>query len=168
MGGLTPDHIFEKTENITPAFLRQRGIRVLALDVDNTLTTHGNMAVSASMREWIAAMQQAGIGLMIVSNNKFTRVSPLAINLGLPYTSFAIKPLARGFLDVCRYFGVSAKEMAVVGDQIFTDVLGGNLFGATTILVQPIRIEKTTYFKVKRRLEKPFVNRYYKRGGRLL
>ena len=167
MSYFTPDYIFEKTENITPEFLKQKGIRALALDVDNTLTTHGNMAVSDSMRQWIAGMKAAGIGLMIVSNNKFTRVSPLAIQLGLPYTSFAIKPFARGFLDVCRYFTVTSRELGVVGDQIFTDILGGNWFGSSTILVHPIRKEGSAYFKIKRSFEQPFIRRYYKRGGKL-
>ena len=163
-----PNYIFEKTENITAEFLQERGINTIALDVDNTLTTHGNMEVTPSMSTWLNEMQNAGINLMIVSNNKFERVSPLADNLGLPFFSFSIKPLPNVFKKVCRYFGVSKNTLAVVGDQIFTDVMGGNLFGAVTIMVEPILNEGTFYFNTKRKMEKPFIKRYYKSGGKRL
>lgn len=157
-----PNYIFKKAEDITPQFLKENGITTLALDVDNTITTHGNMAVSDSMRAWLDEMQDVGINLYIVSNNKFERVSPLAINLNLPYTHFSIKPLPNAFRKVCRECNATPQELAVVGDQIFTDVLGGNLFGATTIMVEPIRKETTLYFKIKRAFEQPFVKKYYK------
>ena len=168
MSLFVPDYIFEKTENITVEFLKEKEISTLALDVDNTLTTHGSMDVSASMHEWLSTMQMAGINIMIVSNNKFERVSPLAENLNLPYFSFSIKPLPNVFRKVCKYFNIDKKNLAVVGDQIFTDAIGGNLFGVLTIMVEPIRNEGTLYFKTKRALEKPFVKKYYKRGGKKL
>ncbi len=156
-----PDYILKRTEDITPAFLNSLGITTLALDVDNTITTHGNMAVSDSMRAWLDEMQNAGFHLYIVSNNKFERVSPLAMNLNLPYTHFSIKPLPNAFRKVCKECNATPQELAVVGDQIFTDVLGGNLFGATTIMVEPIRKETTLYFKIKRAFEQPFIKKYY-------
>ena len=168
MSLFVPDYIFEKTENITVEFLREKDVSTLALDVDNTLTIHGSMDVSASMHEWLNKMQNAGINIMIVSNNKFERVSPLAENLKLPYFSFSIKPLPNVFRKVCNYFNIEKKNLAVVGDQIFTDTIGGNLFGALTIMVEPIRSEGTLYFKTKRAFEQPFIKRYYRKGGKKL
>lgn len=148
---------FYRVTEITPDVLRKMGIRGLILDLDNTLTTHDNPVPAEGVLDWIALMKKSGIKLMIVSNNHPPRVKPFADMLGLPFVSEGRKPLTKGFTEAMRRMRLEKKQLAAVGDQIYTDVLGANLFGVKMLYVTPIEHEKTTFFKVKRRLEKPFL-----------
>ena len=112
---------------IQPGLLRQYGIRGLMLDLDNTLTTHDNPAPAEGVLSWIGLMRQAGIAMMIVSNNRPHRVQPFAAALGLPFVAEGAKPLPRGFRLAQKRMQLPFSQLAVVGDQIFTDILGANL-----------------------------------------
>lgn len=154
---------FGRVTDITPGYLKKTGIRGLILDLDNTLTTHDNPKPAEGVLEWLDTMKQNGIRLMIVSNNHAPRVKPFADMLGLDFVSEGAKPLTKGFREAQRLMKLSKNELAAVGDQIFTDVLGANLFGIKMLYVVPIEHEKTTFFKVKRRLEVPFLpKKFYK------
>ena len=148
---------FYRVTEITPDVLGKMGIRGLILDLDNTLTTHDNPVPAEGVLDWIALMKQSGIKLMIVSNNHPPRVRPFADMLGLPFVSEGRKPLTKGFTEAMREMDLKKSQLAAVGDQIYTDVLGANLFGIKMLYVTPIEHEKTTFFKVKRRLERPFL-----------
>ncbi|MBE6857268.1 MAG: YqeG family HAD IIIA-type phosphatase [Ruminococcus sp.] len=152
---------FRHTTDITPEFLKKNNIRGLILDLDNTLTTHDNPQPGEGVLEWLQLMKESGIKMMIVSNNHGPRVKPFADMLGLDFVSEGKKPLTKGFTEAVKLMGLSKKEVASVGDQIFTDVLGANLFGIKMLYVVPIEHEKTTFFKVKRKLEKPFLPKKY-------
>lgn len=152
---------FRHTTDITPEFLKKNNIRGLILDLDNTLTTHDNPQPGEGVLEWLQLMKESGIKMMIVSNNHGPRVKPFADMLGLDFVSEGKKPLTKGFTEAVKLMGLSKKEVAAVGDQIFTDVLGANLFGIKMLYVVPIEHEKTTFFKVKRKLEKPFLPKKY-------
>ena len=84
---LTPEYVFKDITHITPAFLKEKHIKALLLDVDNTLTTHGSQYLRQEISQWLEAMKQAGIPLAIVSNNTKKRVEPFAKMLGLEYVS---------------------------------------------------------------------------------
>ena len=142
---------------IQPGLLRQYGIRGLMLDLDNTLTTHDNPVPAEGVLSWIDVMRQAGIALMIVSNNKPHRVRPFAAALGLPFVAEGAKPLPKGFRQAQKRMQLPFSQLAVVGDQIFTDILGANLCGVKSIYVRPIQYEKKGFLKVKRWLERPFL-----------
>ncbi len=145
--------------DITPELLKKMGIRGLLLDIDNTLTTHDNPMPAAGVEEWVARMKSAGIALCLVSNNHPPRVAPFAKRLGLDYVCEGKKPLSKGYREAVQKMGLPRRETAAVGDQIFTDVLGANLFRVPCIFVFPMEMEKTTFFKVKRKLEIPFLPR---------
>ncbi len=163
-----PDYIFEKTIKITPEFLKEKGIENLLLDVDNTLTTHNNPHPADGIMDWLKTMQDNGIQLMIVSNNQEKRVQPFADLLGLPFMSFATKPLPRGFTKGMKALGGTPENTAIVGDQIFTDIMGGNLRGVTTIMSLPIEHEDGITFKIKRYFEKTYINDYIRKNGGVL
>lgn len=148
---------FRKVTDITPDFLRKLKIRGLILDVDNTLTTHDNPVPAEGVTDWIKCMKNNCIRLMIVSNNHPPRVRPFAEMLGLDFVCEGRKPLTKGFREAAARMGLPRKELAAVGDQIYTDVLGANLFGIKMLYVSPIEHEKTAFFKAKRKLEKPFL-----------
>lgn len=142
--------------DITPSLLASLQVRGLLLDIDNTLTTHDNPVPAPGVTDWIAQMREADIGLCLVSNNHPPRVAPFAETLGLPYVCEGRKPLSKGYREAVEILGLPKKETAVVGDQIFTDVWGANLFHVPCILVEPMQLETTRFFRFKRALEKPF------------
>lgn len=146
-----------KMTDITPQSMKNIGVQTLLLDIDNTMTTHDNPVPAEGVEKWIEMMKASGFSLIIVSNNDEERVKPFADRLGLQFESKGKKPLSLGFSRACKRLGVSAKSTAVVGDQIFTDILGGNLLGAYTILTEPYQMEKGSFFKLKRILEKPIL-----------
>ena len=99
------------------------------LDVDNTLTAHGSQHLAPHVEHWLQQMRQAGVEMRICSNNFEKRVRPFAEKIGLPFVSFSLKPASRGLRLARRAFGLRKKEIALVGDQIFTDVLAAKLYG---------------------------------------
>lgn len=152
-----PTYVFERVCGITAEFLKKHGITLLLLDLDNTLTTHNNPEPPKSSLEWIKNMKNAGIKLIIVSNNSAERVTPFANKLGLPFVPRGLKPLTKGFSEAMKRVGASKKQTCVVGDQIFTDILGANLKGVRSIFVYPIEPETSLPFRFKRACEKPFL-----------
>jgi len=150
-----PDYLTEKVVTLTPEKLTALGISALLLDVDNTLTTHDNPVPYDGVMDWLESLKQAGFALVIVSNNHPERVEPFAKLLGLPYVADGAKPLPTGYRRAVELLGMTLEKekAAAVGDQIFTDIIGGNLLGVRTIMVTEITPEHGWFFKVKRRLE---------------
>ncbi len=142
---------------ITPRMLRSMGIQGLLLDIDNTLTTHDNPVPAACVEDWAASMKAAGIQMRLVSNNHPARVEPFAKLLDIPFVADSKKPLLSGFARAQESMKLPKNQLAVIGDQIYTDILGANLFGVRSIYVKPIELETTAFFKFKRLMEKPFL-----------
>lgn len=138
---------------ITPEMIRESGAKVLLLDADNTLSFHGSAKPFPGVAEWVDEMKKNGIGLIIISNNSKKRIAPFAEKLGIPYIAKSAKPLKKGFLAGCGKFGAKPSEAAVIGDQVFTDVVGGNLIGAKVFLTKPLGPETDRFLKIKRKLE---------------
>lgn len=151
------DYAFEKVTDIPVAFFKTEQIKALVLDIDNTLTTHDNPQPADGVLQWLEDVRNAGIKMLVVSNNKPHRVKPFADMLGLEFVANGAKPLTKGINYAVKKMGAEKKHTAAVGDQIFTDVLGANFSKIRMIYVKPIEHEKTTFFKVKRFLEKPFL-----------
>ena len=142
---------------ITPELLRQRHIRALLLDIDGTLMQTRDNLPAQPVLDWIECMKQAGICLYILSNNKHgDRVQAFAQHVGLPWQNLAGKPSRRGFEKAQAYLGLPAREIGVVGDQIFTDVLGARRCGMQALLVESSDTY-LWYFYPRRLLEKPFM-----------
>lgn len=149
-----PAHRIGKMIELTPAMLGDWGVTALLLDIDNTMTTHNNPEPAEGVQAWIDGMKNAGFSLMVVSNNNGERVRLFSQRVGLPYEGSAAKPLPMGFRRACRHLGVRPAQTAVVGDQIFTDILGGNLLGACTVMTEPYQLEEHLFFRVKRACER--------------
>ncbi len=140
--------------DLTPEFLSGLGARALLLDVDNTIATYTSHEPVSGAVEWAQSMVDAGFRVIIVSNNFKKRVSAFAAQFGLDWISFAMKPLPFGYLKACSRSGVRRGECAIVGDQIFTDVVGANLCGMKSVLLTPIEPEEGFTFRVRRHFEK--------------
>ena len=158
---LKPNIKLKRITDVSEELLKKRNITSLLLDVDNTLSTHHGMVLTDGLMDWIKSMKKANIKLLLVSNSKEQRVKPFAEKIGLDFIALGLKPLPNGFLKGVKRLNTKRKNAAIVGDQIFTDVLGGNLAGLTTILLTPIKLETTKGFRFKRWLEK-IVYKLYK------
>lgn len=141
--------------DVTVEDLHRLGVRGILLDIDNTLTTHDNPVLDERVAAWIDTMRQAGFLLTVVSNNRDERVRPFAEAIGLACQARAAKPLPRGYRAAARTMGLPVRQCVVVGDQIFTDILGANLAGMKSVLLEPIEPEIEQKFIVfKRRIER--------------
>lgn len=158
---LKPDIKLDRVTEITPEMLKKYGIRALILDVDNTLSTHHGQQLTAGLPAWLEKMKKSGIGLTILSNSTPKRLTPFAEKVGLDFISRGLKPLPFGYFRACRALGTKRTETAIVGDQIFTDTLGGNAAGLKTILLTPILPEKSLRFRLKRKLERRVIRHYH-------
>ena len=157
---LYPNAYFKRIEEITIQFLKKQNIKLLILDVDNTLIDY-HQNLSEEVKQWLKDLQGQGMKLYLLSNsNKKEKVKKIADEFGIPYRVFAKKPLKSGFLKVQKQMKEKTENIAVIGDQIFTDVIGGNRCGFFTILVEPIH-EKDYWFTAwKRPIEEKIKNNY--------
>ena len=141
--------------DVTVDDLRRMGVRGILLDVDNTLTTHDAPDLTDQVKAWLATMQEEGFSLMVVSNNKPERVEPFAQKIGLPYRALAHKPMPSGYKSAAQAMEIPVKECVAIGDQIFTDIMGANLSGIHSVLLEPIQPEVDQKFIVfKRKIER--------------
>ncbi len=131
----------------------------LLIDMDNTVSPHHSPVVIPEMREWLASLPAQGFLVRLVSNNWHSDLRDRAAALGVPAVGKAKKPLTGGFRRAAGELGVTARECAVIGDQIFTDILGGNLFGATTVLVRPLTPVDLPHTRILRWLERVIMKR---------
>lgn len=155
----TPDYVFNAIHDIPLDFFEREGILALILDLDNTLTTHNNPVPDEKRLEWFRRVKESGLRMIIVSNNHPERVKPFAEFLGLDFVPDGGKPLPRGYNEACERLGLEKPQIAAVGDQIFTDVMGCKMAGIRSIFVFPIEPETGFWFRVKRTLEKPLLPR---------
>ena len=158
---LKPHIKLDSVTDITLEILKKYNITDLILDVDNTLSTHHGHVLTDGLEDWLKLMSENNIGLMVLSNSKEARVKPFAEKIGLPFISLGLKPLPFGYIRALKAMGSKRKNTAIVGDQIFTDVLGGSFVGVKKILLTPIKLETTAGFKFKRKIEK-LVYKIYK------
>ncbi|HSV72495.1 MAG TPA: YqeG family HAD IIIA-type phosphatase [Chthonomonadales bacterium] len=125
--------------DVRPADLRDAGIEAVLLDLDNTLVAWQGYDVPDAVMEWLAELRACGLKLYLVSNTRSgRRLRQLAAELEMSYVRRAWKPRRRGFLAAMRELGVGPDRTAVIGDQMFTDVLGGNRLGLYTVMVRPM------------------------------
>ena len=157
---LYPDAHFNNVREIEIEFLRENKINALILDVDNTLIDFDKNLMPETI-EWANQLKEEGIKLYILSNsNKKEKVKTVAEKLNVEYEYFGKKPLKSGFKRVQKKLEENSENIGVVGDQIFTDVLGGNRCKMFTILVEPIAQKDIWVTMLKRPLENAIKNKY--------
>ncbi len=152
-----PKIITEKLTDITPELLRKHKIRLLMLDFDNTIVPYTTTVPTQEMESWLQAMNQLeDIRLCIVSNSHNDRVPKFCRERGMEVITHAKKPFPKGIHKCLAKYGIPASEAALVGDQIYTDTLGANAAGVTSILVKAID-NHNFWLKARHVLEKPFI-----------
>ena len=125
-----PDEHVQSVAEITPERLQAIGVRALLLDLDNTITPWRSRQVPPEIAEWVKRMQEAGIQLCFVSNTRnLGRLHWLSEHLGIPYARGPMKPRRAMLRRALEMLGVEPQHAAIVGDQLFTDVWGGQSAG---------------------------------------
>ena len=152
--GLQPDLFVKSIFTLDINWLKDRDIKGVLLDIDNTLITHKQKIPDEKVIELIKYFQDNGIQAAIVSNAAKRRVDVFNEKLGLYARYRAFKPSKKGFLKAMSELKIEPSETAVIGDQIFTDIRGGNRLGLTTILVEPLDENEPVNVRIKRILEK--------------
>lgn len=151
---LRPKAQMSSVLEITPQWLQERGIKGLLLDLDNTLVPYKFKGEPPEeLLAWMRALEAAGVRVFLVSNARRKRLKAWSAKLGVEGIGLAGKPWF-GIRKGLKRLGLPASQVAVVGDQVFTDVLGGNLAGAYTVLVRPISQKELGYTRLVRRLER--------------
>lgn len=159
---LFPNQYFDKVTDIKLEFLNKNNIQGLILDVDNTLIDIDKNMIDG-LNEWIDIMKQNNIKLCILSNsNKAKKVKEVASKLDIPYFYFGMKPLKYGFKRAKKILKLENENIGVVGDQIFTDVIGANRCRMFSILVKPIAEKDIWVTVLKRPIENKIIKEYIK------
>ncbi len=160
---LFPSLMVERIQDIDIDFLKKKNIKGLILDIDNTLVATHVKEADQNVIDWIEKAKSNGLKVCIVSNASRKRVVKFNEKLRLFAIYRAYKPGSRAYKKAARLMDVKLDEVAVIGDQIFTDVYGGNRVGMFTILVKPIHKKESILVMLKRFPEKLVLSRYMKR-----
>lgn len=151
--GFLADNIYE----VTGEKLQRRGYKLLLADLDNTLVPYGVPLPDDKVKAWRDDLHAHGVTLFVLSNNRHEhRPRIFSEGLEVPYIGHAGKPKTPSFYKAMEQMGVTKEQTAIIGDQIFTDVLGGNRSGVTTILVKPIRLAGNPGRYLRYAVEVPF------------
>lgn len=157
---LYPNVLLNSVTEITIEMLRENKITALMLDVDNTLVDYTKVLNEKTIK-WAKDLQKQGIKLYILSNtNDEKKLKFIGKELGIPYEKFAMKPFKLGFKKVQKELKENFENIGMVGDQIFTDVWGGNRCKMFTILVEPINERDFWYTQWKRPIERKIKQKY--------
>lgn len=159
---LYPNKYIKSVKEITIDFLKQNNIKALILDVDNTILDF-DKKLPDGVKKWCENLKKQDIKFCILSNtNKVDKVKFAAKELDIPYFYFAKKPLKLGFKKTLKLLEEKPENIAAVGDQIFTDVIGANRMKMFSILVEPISKKDILATRIKRPIENFIIRRYLK------
>jgi uncharacterized protein len=159
-----PNQFVKRVLDITPHELKEKGIKGIITDLDNTLVEWDRPSATPELTEWFEKMKREGIKVMIVSNNNKKRVQSFAEPLGIPFIFEARKPLTRAFQKALATMQLRKEEVVVIGDQLLTDVFGGNRLGLNTILVVPVAQTDGLWTRFNRKMERKILNMMRKKG----
>ena len=154
---LAPQVALHDIFEITPQALRARGITLLLADLDNTLAKYGQPEPDPALLAWKEDLAAAGVDLFLLSNSrKPRRAEHFAKALGIPFLGHAGKPKSGGYLRAMEQMGRTSAQTAMVGDQIFTDILGAKRTGVLALMVEPIQLAGNPGRYLRYAVEEPF------------
>ncbi len=159
-----PSEFVRSVFHISPEHLKAKGIRGIITDLDNTLVEWDRPDATPKLVEWLKSMKDAGIQVTIVSNNNELRVQSFADPLGIPFIYKARKPMGKAFRKALHIMSVKKEEVVVIGDQLLTDVVGGNRMKLHTILVLPVASSDGFFTRFNRLVERRIFSSLKRRG----
>ncbi|HTD32785.1 MAG TPA: YqeG family HAD IIIA-type phosphatase [Candidatus Elarobacter sp.] len=159
MERIRADHHAETLPDVPLDLLTKAGVRGIVVDLDNTVCAYHQPELAPGVADWVAAARGRGFALVLVSNNFSERVGAIGAQLGIPVVPNALKPLPFAFLRALKLLGTPRRDTIVIGDQLFTDVLGAKLLGMRTILTKPLVEHDFPLTRVLRFLERTIAGR---------
>ena len=155
-----PNYMFESVEQIPFNLIHSQRIKGIMFDMDNTLV-NGKYVHTKELKSWIKEMKKQGIKMCIFSNTpRINKVKMVSKDLGMQYIYNGFKPFKFGFKKAEKLLDVDKENIVIIGDQLFTDIYGGNRYGIKTILVTPIEEKEVFVTKLKRPIEKMVIKKY--------
>lgn len=152
---LRPHLLYETLDAVHPDDLLSHGVRLVLLDIDNTVAPYTRQTAGDALRVWADSMREAGLRLYLLSNNKGSRPETFAAELALPYVKRARKPSPDAARAVMAELGIPPGQTAIVGDQIFTDMLCAHRCGCLAVLIEPIELHNI-WLRLRYWAERPF------------
>ena len=159
-----PSDYFVNFNIITPEYLKERNIKAVITDLDNTLVGYDEPHANETVTRWFKSMKENDIKITIVSNGNKVRVSEFCDPHDINYIFSAKKPLGSGYRKAVRMMGTGKSETVMVGDQLMTDILGANMEGLKSILVLPVKSRDGWSTRANRSIER-IIMRYFNRKG---
>lgn len=159
-----PNEYVKTVFDIDPEVLLEKGMKGIITDLDNTLVAWDRKDATPEIIDWFAKMESSGLKVVIISNNNEERVKFFSEPLNIPFLSGAKKPMRRTFNQGAKLMELKNDEVVVVGDQLLTDILGGNRAGFYTILVAPVVESDAKITQFNRGIERRILNRLRKQG----
>ena len=153
-----PNQYVKSFKDVDLIDLKEKGIKVFILDIDNTLVASKKDSLDEDAIRFVKQIKSCKIIPVIISNNVKKRVSVFASELDIDYYCFALKPSLKSYKDILKKYNVRASEVAVLGDQLLTDVAGGNRMNMLTILVDPISTKDNFFGIINRQVENLIFN----------
>ncbi|WOV85484.1 YqeG family HAD IIIA-type phosphatase [Sporosarcina jeotgali] len=159
-----PDEYVKDVYQLSPSDFINRGIKGIITDLDNTLVAWDRPDATPEIATWIKEMQDAGLQVTILSNNNELRVKAFCDPIETPFIFSARKPLSKAFKKALNQMELKKEEVVMIGDQLMTDILGGNRFGLHTILVVPVASSDGVMTKFNRQLERRIMKTLKRKG----
>ncbi|NLT96212.1 MAG: YqeG family HAD IIIA-type phosphatase [Clostridia bacterium] len=157
---LRPDIFTDSLHEISAEILKKKGIKGIIIDLDNTMTNWNERFITEDVCNWVKMMESQGLRFCVLSNSGKRRIEETVKKLGLSYVANAFKPRKQGFVLAMKKLKTEPVNTAVIGDQLFTDILGGKRLGMTTILIKPRATREFFGTKLMRKLEKIILKRF--------
>ncbi len=161
---LCPKEITASVTHLDLEALWRRGIRGFLMDLDNTLVGWDSDQLTEEFQQWIKRVQEDGFKLCLVSNGIPSRVQRFAAEMGIPAVVRAFKPRRRPFYKAMQRLDLTKSQVAMIGDQVFTDVFGANRIGIYTILINPLSVKELKSTRFVRKIEGRMLRRFVKKG----
>lgn len=164
---LIPCGVYKSIYELDGRALAAQGITLVLADLDNTLARYGQWEPEQRLRDWVDSLHSSGVEVFILSNSrKPTRVKEFALALNVPYLGHSGKPKRAGYQRALKQMGRRREETVMIGDQIFTDVLGANRAGIRSYLIEPIELAGNPGRYLRYGVETPFRLLGRRRGDR--
>jgi HAD superfamily (subfamily IIIA) phosphatase, TIGR01668 len=155
----TPTAHYKSVFEITPDILKSFGIKAVILDADNTIRNVAQHKAIDGIDVWLKSIKQSGIKVVLLSNNFSSNVRPFAKSIGLAHVAMALKPLPFGVLRVLHKLKSKRKETAMIGDQVFTDIIASKFAGVKSFLVDPLEPETNWFWVWRRSIERKVIKK---------
>lgn len=159
-----PGEYVKSIYHISPKKLKETGIKGIITDLDNTLVEWDRPNATPKLMEWFKELKDQGMKVTIVSNNNEARVKSFSEPLNIPFIYKARKPMGKAFVKAVKDMNLKKEDVVVIGDQLLTDVLGGNRNGFQTILVVPVASTDGFFTRINRQIERRIMDSLKRKG----